>query len=376
MRLFTRSRTLGRATVASGRRRGATMVLVAVVMTVLMMFGGIGIDFGRMYSYVAQLKTLTDAAAHAAAVELRNGGTEANAQTRALALKNQNRVDGLNIATMVNADIEPGTWNYATRSFVTTSWANASAVRATARYTANWSLARIFGVTNKLLTQQSIAALGSVGASTCLKPWAVPYTNMVATINQRDAGTRDTSYRLTQADVAYLKNNNIPITFKITSTGETGTVAGTVIPGNYYAVRFGPVQYANGTTPATSPANGANVYRSYIEDLNCTAAGSAAVGDWLEVEQGNMIGPTSQGTSTFCGGSGNSFSCNKSIVIPIWNTERRASGTDVKILYMGQFNLVSFNKGVITGYLQSLDGSGGSGFRPAPGPIKAVALVF
>lgn len=376
MWIFLQSRAKRRAEVTRGQRRGATMVLIAVVMAVLMMFSGIGIDFGRMYSYVAQLKTLTDAAAHAAAIELRNGGTEANAQSRALALKPQNRVDGLNIATMENADIEPGTWDFATRGFVTTSWASATAVRATARYNAAWSLARIFGVTNRVLTQQSIAALGSVGSSTCLKPWAVPYTNLVATLNNIDAGTRDTSYRLTAADVAYLKNNNVPITFKITSAGVDGTVAGTVISGNYYAVRFGPVELADGTIPSPGPASGASTYRDYIEDLNCTAAGSAAIGDWLEVEQGNMIGPTRQGTQNFCGGSGQTFTCNKTVVIPIWNDLRSASGKDVKILYMGQFLLTGFDDGVISGNLQSLDGAGGTGFRPAPGPVKAVALVF
>ncbi|MES3032401.1 MAG: TadG family pilus assembly protein [Gemmatimonadota bacterium] len=329
-----------------------------------------------MYSYVAQLKTLTDAAAHAAAIELRNGGTEANAQTRALALKSQNRVDGLNIATMENADIEPGNWDFTARTFVVSTWANATAVRATARYNANWSLARIFGVNTRLLTQQSIAALGSIGSSTCLKPWAIPYTNMIATLNNIDAGTRTTANNLTQADVELLSNNNVPITFKITSTGETGTVAGTIISGNFYAVRYGPVELANGTIPTTGPSSGANPYRDAIEDLNCSEAGSAAVGDWLEVEQGNMIGPTKQGIETFCGQSGKTFTCDKSIVLPIWNTERSMSGTDVQIKYMGQFRLIGFDDGVISGYLQSLDGAGGTGFNPAPGPVKAVALVF
>lgn len=381
MRSWFRSGGVRRANVAPGQRKGATMVLIAVVMAVLMMFSGIGIDFGRMYSYVAQLKTLTDAAAHAAAIELRNGGTEPDAQARALALKPQNRVDGLNIAAMDAVDIEPGTWDYSSRSFVTTVWASATAVRATARYNATWSLARIFGVSNRLLTQQSIAALGSIGSSSCMKPWAVPYTNMLQTLGRSPT---DTTYDLTPADVEYLSANQVPIKFKISSSSDSqggATVGSTVISGNYYAVKFGPVQYADGRSG--NPDNGANAYRDAIEDTGCDARRSASIGDYLDMENGNMQGPTGRALYDFCGyGNGNppkaGFTCNRDIQIPIWNGSTSTSGNAwVRIQYIGTFRLTGFNSAdEVMGYLTSLDGSGGGGFRPAPGPVKAVALVF
>lgn len=361
-----------------GQRRGATMVLVAVTATVLFMFGGFGIDFGRMYTFVAQLKTLTDAAAHAAAIELRNAGNQADATSRALALKQNNRVDGQSLALMEDTNITPGNWNYATRTFVPGPWATASAVRARARYQANWTLARVFGVTNRLLMQESVAALGSVSSSSCLKPWAVPYSNLLVTLGRQPT---DTAYRLSAADVNTLRNNQTPIKFKI-SSGNTdnggGTVGGTIISGNYYAVKYGPVQFADGR--AGNPVSGGNVYRNNIADPGCSATGSASVGDWLDMENGNMIGPTGQGMRGFCGVNGNGnngFSCSEEIVMPIWSQRTTGNGSAwVRILYIASFRLTGYDRDDnVLGYLTALSAGTNGGFQPVPGPVSAAALV-
>lgn len=361
-----------------GQRKGGTMVLVAVTVSVLFMFGGFGMDFGRMYSFVAQLKTLTDAAAHAGALELRNAGTEANAKSRALSLKQNNRVDGTQVAQMDDSNITPGTWDYGTKTFTPGPWSTASAVRARARYNANWTLARVFGVSNRLLTQESIAALGSVGSSSCLKPWAVPYSNLLQTLGRSPT---DTAYRLTAADVNTLKTNQMPIKFKISSgNSDAGgaEVGGTIIPGNYYAVKFGPVRFANGD--AGSPNSGADAYRNNIADLGCTNTGSASVGDWLDMENGNMAGPTRQATSDFCGVNGNpkQFSCDKDIVMPIWSERTTGSGNAwVKILYIGSFRLTGVDKDEnVLGYLTALNAATIGGIRPTPGPVLGAALVY
>lgn len=357
-------------------RRGATLVLVAVSSTVLVMFAGLGMDFGRMYTFVAQLKRLTDAASLAAAIELRNNGTEINAKLRALSLTTTNTVNGSAVAIMEDSNITPGSWNNATRVFTPGAWASATAVRARARYSANWTLARIFGVTSKVLTQESIASLGSINTSTCLKPWAVPYTNILKTLDIIDGGTRDTSYRLLPSDVTKLRDGAVPITFSITSKA-SGTVATVITPGNYYHVRYGPVEYADGSTPSagSGPAPGASAYADAIANLNCTTR-AASIGDWLEEQNGIAKGPTQKATADLCGVSnGKTFACSMSVVVPIWNRVRGSGLQNVQILYLGQFQLTGYDDGVVSGFLRTLNASGGTGFNPSPGPALGVGLV-
>ncbi len=365
-------KSLARRPAVRGARRGATMVIMAVMLSVLMMFAAFGVDFARMYTFSAQLKTLTDAASLAAAMELKNAGTEANAKSRATALKSGNRVEGANIATIADSNIVPGQWNYNTRVFTAGPWNTANAVRARAWYDANWTLARVFGVTSRKLRQESIAAIGSVSESTCLRPWAVPYSNLLQTLGRSPT---DTSYRLTAADVATLANANVEIKFKISSDKVEGgaAVGGTIVPGNYYAVRYGPVEYADGS--AGSPSSGAKPYGEAIADTGCTDTGSAGVGDWLEMENGNMKGPTNKALDDFCGALlVSTLTCNKPITVPIWNA---VTGKKVKILYMGSFVLKGQNgSGEVVGYLTALNGSAvGAGFRPIPGPVAKAVIV-
>jgi hypothetical protein len=382
--------------VATGRRNqrdargGVTLVLVAISVTVLFMFGGFGMDFARMYAFKAQLKTLTDAAAIAAATEIKLFGTEANATARAVALKDGNRVNGSVIAVLGDTNITYGTWNFATDSFTSpVSYSAANAVRVRARYTASWTLAKVFGSQTRTLVSESVAAIGSLGTSQCMKPWAVPYSNMLATLNRADGGSRDSSYRLTNADVNRLRTRRDTITFKIGSGGNgngnggtnggTGSFGSTVIPGNYYAVKLGPVRYANGTTPTVPPEPGASAYSDAIGSNTCQNTGTASVGDWLDLQNGNMVGPTNSGLNSLCGNN-NTSSCNKTIVVPIWNTQTAQNGSAwVQILYIGTFQLTgTTGNGAntsIVGYLTALSTSPGSGFIPRPGPIGAVALV-
>jgi Flp pilus assembly protein TadG len=371
--------------VAPGRRNqrdargGVTLVLVAISVTVLFMFGGFGMDFARMYAYKAQLKTLTDAASLAAATEKRLAGTEADATARAVALKSGNKVNGSAIAQLADSNISYGTWDFTTKVFTATgNYTTANAVRARARYTADWTLARVFGAQTRTLVSESVAALGSLGTSQCLKPWAVPYSNMLVTLGR---AATDTGYRMTNADVNTLRTNQTPIKFKISSgntSGGDGTVGGTVISGNYYAVKFGPVQYANGTSG--TPNNGGNAYRDNVASLTCASTGTAGVDDWLDLENGNMVGPTNQGLADLCGQNGNGnglFSCNKTIVVPIWSTRSSPSANAwVRILYIGTFQLTGKNASdEILGYLTALSTSPGTGFVPRPGPVSAAALV-
>ena len=197
------------------KRRGVTLVLVALLITVLTGLTAFGVDFSRMYAARAQLKVVTDAAALSAVTDLAKGVTDKSvADARALLLRRTNLVEQRTLTDdeMNGNDIVPVRWSRnAVAPFPVVAWRDANAVQVTARYTASWLLARIFGVTQKRLSATSVAALGSPWQSHCFKPWAIPYTNVLATLGRTPT---DTSYRLTDADIALLRDNRVPIAFR------------------------------------------------------------------------------------------------------------------------------------------------------------------
>ena len=354
------------------RRRGATLVLVAVCVTVLVLLAGLVIDVARVASVSAQLKSMADAAALSAITDLRRlEPSEATADGRALTLRTNNPVEGRALADdgMNAADVEPGRWDITTRQFTPMPWAQATAVRATARATTRFSFMQLISTNGQQVTRRSVAALASPLRSLCLKPWAVPYSNLLVTLGRLST---DTAYRLSATDVATLRDNRLPIVFKVAAAG---SVDGRVISGNYYAVRYPPVQYADGSPGA--PVGGATAYRAAIADTTCTTTGTAAVGDWLDVENGNMTGPTLQGVQQLCNQTGNNFSCDAAIAVPIWNTPAsRPGGTWVRILYLGAFRVTKVTNGEVRGYLTSLAAPrAGGGFTPFPGPLTIATLV-
>jgi hypothetical protein len=353
-------------------RRGATLVLVTVCLTVLALLAGLVLDVARLSTVAAQLKTLTDAAALSAITDLRRlEPNEATADARALALRANNPVEGQVLAdTGMNAtDVEPGRWDFVARQFTPLPWAQANAVRVTARATMAYSFMRLVVPDGQQVTRRSIAALASPLRSLCLKPWAVPYSNLLVSLGRLST---DTAYRLTAADVATLRDNRIPVTFKVAAAG---TVGGRAISGNYYAVRYPPIQLADGTPG--SPVGGATVYRAAIADTTCATTGTAAVGDWLDIENGNMTGPTLQGVQQLCNRTGANFSCNAAIAIPIWSTQAsRPGGTWVQVLYLGAFQLTNVANGEVSGYLTALAAPrAGGGYTPFPGPLTIATLV-
>jgi hypothetical protein len=359
-------------------RRGGTLVLVAALLTVLVGCAALAVDLARAYGVRTQLRTVTDAAALSAATDLARAASQGDATARALQLRGGNRVGGtvLGDAGMGAGDLVPGTWDFTAGAFTPTAWAAATAVRATARHQLPWSFARIFGTEGRALGATAIAALGSPRWRRCLTPWAVPYSNLLVTLGRP---ATDTSYRLTAADVALLRNGQLPIVFKVSSATQDeggGVVGGSAINGNYFAVRLPPVQYADGS--AGSPQGGGSLYRDRLATTSCTGDDrTAGVGDWLDLESGNMIGPTLQGVQALCGAPGTSFACNAPVTLPVWNVRNGSSASAwVQVLYIGAFVVTQYHSGTVTGYLTALDADrDAGGFMPRPGPLMRGALV-
>lgn len=359
-------------------RRGGTLVLVAAVITVLVGCAALAVDLARAYAARAQLRTLADAAALSAATDLARQASQGDAVTRALQLRSGNRVAGTELgdAGMGAGDVVPGTWDFATGAFVPTPWAGAAAVRVTARVALSWTFGRLFGTTGRTLTATGIAALGSPRWRRCLTPWAVPYGNLLVTLGRP---ATDTAYRLTAADVAVLRDLRLPIVFKVSSATQNqggATVGGSAISGNYFAVRLPPVRYADGS--AGSPQGGGSLYRDRLSTTTCTGNDrTAGTGDWLDLESGNMTGPTQQGVQALCGAVGSTFTCNAPVALPVWNARNGSSASAwVQVLYVGAFVVTRYDQGTVTGYLTALaaDGQAG-GAQPQPGPLMRGVLV-
>ncbi len=126
-------------------RKGAIMVLVAVMLGVLFMFAAFTIDIGHIIVAQSELQNAADAAALSAVGHLQEGPAQARAAAIALAACNQAANQSVSIT---DADIELGTWNEETATFTVLAAAHessANAVRVTcARTAARESSLRLF----------------------------------------------------------------------------------------------------------------------------------------------------------------------------------------------------------------------------------------
>jgi Flp pilus assembly protein TadG len=112
------------------RRRGASLVVMAISLVAITGIVSLGVDFGRVQLVKMQLQSAADSAARYAASGLGNG----TAVSRAIDAGNDNAADGAEV-TLTAADVETGYWSYTDRTF-TPGAAPANAVRVTARRTA------------------------------------------------------------------------------------------------------------------------------------------------------------------------------------------------------------------------------------------------
>jgi Flp pilus assembly protein TadG len=346
-------------------RRGATLVIVALLTTLLMSFAAFGIDFGRMFAYKSQLKVLADASALSAVTDLKNGALESVAKTRALALRTVNTVEG-QLAAFVAADIEPGTYNISTGAFTASTWDAANAVRTTPRHRADWTLARIFGVNNRLLAESSIAALGSYNSSACLAPFAIPYANLLSQIPPFNT---DTSRSLTQADIDFLATNNTPFTLMGDDTGNRNMLS----PGWFALIDAGFGSNNQGVRDALDNALD-----------GCNVGLSLGVGDWLQVVTGNGGWQSNtQRWRDLCGGNNQMNNCTRVVQVPIVKSWNGLSGGNAewRVNYVAAIRLTRINipngnaSPEIYGYFTLDQTGGGSGLSIFPGPVQGVALV-
>jgi hypothetical protein len=347
-------------------RKGATLVLVAILMTALISFAGIAIDASRLYVMRAELQTTADASAIAAIVEVADK-RPTNATTIALQYAPKNVVEHT-APTMAASDVEPGTWNSATNTFtVLGTWTdpNLNSVRVTAHYPGVYTFARIFGGTGQTVNARAIGAMGYVGTTDCLKPWAVSYQTLLDALYP-PAGTKNTSYNLTAQDITTLSGMSSPANQVTLLNGTQNQLT----PGNIAQVQVG------------TPWNGNAAYKNAI--TSC-ANGEIGPGTILNGDPGAGSGQTANALKSLCGVNGNpqTFACpNVKVKLAIWDQNNGATGSNltVRVKYVGVFGITQFVGGSgggadqITGYFSTMATSGS--FSANPGPTTgAMALV-
>jgi hypothetical protein len=350
-------------------RKGATLVLVAILMTVLVSFTGIAIDASRLYVMRAQLQTTADAAAIAAIVEV-NNKRPTNATTIALQYVSKNLVEQTS-ATVNAANVEPGSWNFATNVFAPlASWTDpaVAAVRVTARYPGAYTFARVFGATGQTVSARAVGAIGYVGSTDCLRPWAVSYQTMLDKLYP-PAGTKSPSYNLTPQDIQTLAAMSYPNN-AITLLDGTGNQ---LTPGNISQVKV-------------SSGNGNGVYKAAITGCSDLVVGPGTI---LHGDPGAGGGQTKGALKSFCDKNGGTtsqgsqtFSCDgqPKIKLVIWdqNNDGSGAGLTVRVKYVGVFAITKFTGGgsstQITGFFSSMTASGS--FSATPSPVTgSIALV-
>lgn len=341
-------------------RRGVTLVLVAIMFTVLIGFVAMALDFGRMYSFKAELRRLTDAVALSAAKDASLGRTESQAELNAFLIKPANTVENNTGTALGVEDITAVNWNFATGAQTAGTWGTANAVQVAGHYTANWTLARVFGSNNRLLNDTSVAAFGSLSESKCLMPFAIPYAALLQAIGEA-AG-----HVLTADDIEELAANQTPFQFKEKDP------AGGNPPGS-----FGWIDVVGGN------GQSANKVRSAL-NRNCTSTGYG-VGDDVPALTGNLGGSVQTELAALCGGTatGNGsnyvMTCNPNsapVMVGLYSSSAgNGANATYRISTIGAFKLLKQDSEGLWGSLVALSTPASGPLVNGFGPVMSVVLV-
>jgi hypothetical protein len=208
-----------------------------------------------------------------------------------------------------------------------------------------------------MTTTATAWAAPTVTTSSCIRPWAIPYSLLLKRI---DPTNTDTTRDLTASDLAKLTSlpaSSLSFNLKVGSPPTT--------PGNFGAVDI------SGT--------GANNYRNDIGTCSEVVIGPGTV---LSTEPGNMVGPTVQGAAVLCqplyanGACGDgSGGIGLPIKVPLWTSTAKVKGkTSVTVKMVGSFMLDTVTSSAqVIGHFVRIADEGAIG--TTPGTLARVVLV-
>jgi hypothetical protein len=296
--------------------RGAILIHVALAMVVLIAFTTFVVDYGVMWVGRRQAQNAADAGALAGAVAMAfdaNGWTDRTptgpARAAALQLALANWVWGQSPSVNVVTDV------YFTNTPADMCPQDANGLSPCIRVDVyrdqvhGSALPAIFGLAVGLVSQDvratATARVAIANASDCLKPWAIPdkwldyhdVTNPIET--NPPAWTSDDAYETLdqQGNPVAPPDVYVPASPSSPGTGFTvpadiGTMVVLKQGGPQTSLSPGVFEPVRIPSFTCSDPTGANCYQESIEMCNGLPI---AVGDTLQSENGNMIGPTSHG---------------------------------------------------------------------------------
>ena len=255
--------------------RGSALIMVAVCLLAIIAIAGVAIDSAVMVTTRTQLQNAADAAALAGASGLLEGD-QTLATERAMSYSSFNRAmldDGAEAVVISEADV---TFPEADVCRVVThrTEATGDGVRMFFRRVVDPFVGNRADV-----TAVAAAQAFDICASACLKPWCIP--------DRWDDADADGEYDAGEVydpnTTGYIAPNDVglAVTLKVGSPNET------MVSSNFYCVCYPPIDSDQG-----DPLSGGNWYNQWISEC-CPYL--IEVGDRLEVEPGNMVGPTRQG---------------------------------------------------------------------------------
>jgi len=257
----------------SGRQRGAALILVVVGMVALLLVAGLALDGGHVFLNKTRLQNTADAAALSAAKSLdETSGNTAEATSAALVAFGNNAAAAGN-AEMSRAyaggtgDLSVTVEYSATLRPFTPGAPNGPYVRVIARgFSMPAWLVTLAGINEK-----TVAATAVAGPSPTLDQQVCNLAPMMVcgdpSRNPADDPSNFWGYEQGTPDVL--------------KTAASGHWEGTPGPGNFQLIRLG--------------GSGAAVVR---ENLAGGYPGCVSVGDTMETEPGNSVGPVAQGMNT------------------------------------------------------------------------------
>jgi len=292
------------------QRRGAFVVITGVMFVALVVCGAVAIDFSRLWTERWELQTAADAGALAGALQLMPPWDSLDYFDSASAYVTRNRAmtDTITVDSVIK-----GNWDGQTRTW-TPAGDPSNAIHVVVSQAPQRLFMQGFGVPVPRMKARAIAWAGAPVATTtaCMKPWAIPYEELMYRINLYRAATEpnfpyvpaNSTANMTRpfdqaGDLAALQQMSAAdrsFRLKIGSASPSGTYDPNTT-GNYQAVRLGKYwDYATQSVANPGPLNGgANAYVGHITGATCYGL---AVGDSLLSEQGDMVGPTMQGMCT------------------------------------------------------------------------------
>jgi Flp pilus assembly protein TadG len=257
-----------------GNQQGSTILMVLFALVALFAFCVLAIDGPILLTTKTQLQNAADAAALAGATGLIEGDNQL-ATDRAIAFASYNQAVQSGRAPVV-IDAQDVDFPASNMVRVTTH-----RTRATNDALRTYFMRVIDPTSDNLadVTASAAAQAYDVCGSRCLRPWAIPDRWADADGD----GEYDDGEFYDPDSTGY----TAPLDVGASIVLKVGNPQQSIAPGQFYPVNYPPLDH-----PDQNPLTGGDWYREWMVECEPFSIGP---GDRLQLEPGNMVGPTSQG---------------------------------------------------------------------------------